>query len=124
MYGRMNLFSWQNLQDAQINLEANPREWLSFKAEFHQFWLAERKDAWYLNKKEYRDRTGKSGNGVGKEFDIVARCNLPKKNKIQFGFGHFWPGEFAKKKTSDQQANGVFLQWGHQFSEKIFLINF
>ena len=120
MYGRMNLFSWENLQDAQINLEAKPREWLSFKAEFHQFWLAERKDAWYLNKKEYRDKTGRSGNEVGKECDIVAKVNLPKKNEIQVGFGHFWPGEFAKKKVSDSKANWVFFQWEYKFSEKIF----
>ena len=120
MYGRMNLSSWQNLQDGQINVEAKPREWLSFKAEFHQFWLAERKDAWYLNKKEYRDKTGKSGNEVGKEFDIVARCKLPNKNEVQVGFGHFWPGEFAKKKASEKQANWVFLQWEYKFSGKIF----
>ena len=120
MYGRMNLFSWENLKDAQINLEAKPRGWLSFKTEFHQFWLAERKDAWYLNKKEYRDKTGRSGDQVGREFDIVARFNLPKKNEIQVGFGHFWPDEFAKKKTSDNQANWVFFQWEYKFSEKIF----
>ena len=37
MYGRMNLMDWENLRDAQINLQLNPAEKLSFKAELHKF---------------------------------------------------------------------------------------
>jgi hypothetical protein len=116
MYGRMNLFYWQNIEDAQINLEIKPKKWLYLKAEFHKFWLAEKKDAWYLNAREYRDKTGRSGNEVGRELDILARFNLPKKNQIQVGFGHFWPDEFAKKQASHKQASWVFLQWMYEFS--------
>lgn len=119
MYGRMNLFSWENLKDAQINLEASPRDRLSLKAEFHTFWLADKKDAWYLNKREYRDRTGKSGDEVGKEFDIVATCRLSENNEVQCGFGHFWPDEFAKSQASRTQANWVFFQWQYKISEKL-----
>jgi hypothetical protein len=82
--------------------------------------LAERKDAWYLNEKEYRDKTGRSGDEVGREFDIVGKFTLPKGHEVQLGFGHFWPDEFAKNKASDQQANWVFFQWEYKFSEKIF----
>ena len=120
MYGRMNLFHWKNLKDAQINLQVKPKDWLYFKAGFHQFWLAERKDAWYLNPKEYRDKTGDSGDKVGKEFDLVGELSLPKGHEIQFGFGHFWPDEFAKKQASDKEANWFFLQWMYRFSWGIF----
>jgi len=116
MYGRMNLFHWMNLKDVQVNLEIRPKKWLYFKTEYHQFRLAEKEDAWYLNSKEYRDKTGTSGDKVGKEFDIIAVFNLPKKNQIQVGFGHFWPDEFAKEKASHRQANWVFLQWMYKFS--------
>lgn len=116
MFGRINLFHWRNLKDAQINLEVKPRKWLCFKAEYHQFWLAESKDAWYLNPKEYRDKTGNSGDKVGREFDITGKLNLPKGNEIQFGYGHFWPDEFAKKQASDKEADWFFLQWMYKFS--------
>ena len=116
MYGRMNLFHWKNIKDAQINLEIKPKKWFYLKVEFHKFWLAEREDAWYLNAREYRDKSGRSGDKVGKELDILARFNLPKKNQIQIGFGHFWPDEFAKKKASHKQANWIFFQWMYQFS--------
>jgi len=116
MYGRMNLFHWMNIKDAQVNLEGKPWKGFYFKAEFHQFWLAEKKDAWYLNPKEYRDKTGESGDAVGKEIDIVVESDLPKNNELQLGFGHFWPDEFARKTASHKQANWVFFQWRHQFS--------
>ncbi|MBW1766923.1 MAG: alginate export family protein [Deltaproteobacteria bacterium] len=114
-YGRMCLFHWKNLKDAQINLEVKPKKWLYFKAEYHQFWLAEEKDAWYLNPRAYRDRTGSSGDKVGREFDLVVRLKLPKGNELQAGYGHFWPDEFAEKLASDKEANWVFLQWMFKF---------
>jgi hypothetical protein len=120
MYGRLNLFHWKNLKDAQINLEVKPKDWLYFKAEYHQFWLAEEKDAWHLNSKAYRDKNGNSGDKVGREFDVVGRLKLPKGNEIQFGYGHFWPDEFAENLASDKEANWVFLQWMYGFSYPLF----
>lgn len=78
MFGRINLFHWMNLKDVQINLEVKPKKWLYLKAGYHHFWLAQRKDAWYLNPKEYRDATGNSGNKVGRELDLVGKLSLPK----------------------------------------------
>ncbi|HDG98774.1 MAG TPA: hypothetical protein ENG73_11515 [Desulfobacterales bacterium] len=43
MYGRMNLFQWKNIRDAQVNLEATPRKDIPIKAEYHKFWLAEKR---------------------------------------------------------------------------------
>lgn len=116
MYGRMNLFQWSNLKDAQVSIEVNPAKSLYVKAEFHRFWLAEKRDGWYLNAKEYRDKSGESGTEVGREFDIVAAFDLPIAGKIEAGFGHFWPDEFAEKQASSEQATWVFLQWTTAFS--------
>ncbi len=120
MMGRMNLFHWKNLKDAQINLDLKPMKTLSFTLGYHQFWLAEDKDAWYLNKKAYRDKTGNSGDKVGKEFDVLGKWTIPKMVEVQFGCGHFWPDEFAKNMASDKEANWVFLQLVYKFSHGIF----
>ncbi|MBU4261534.1 MAG: alginate export family protein [Proteobacteria bacterium] len=120
MYGRMNLFHWMNLKDAQINLEIRPRDWFYLKAEFHKFRLAEEKDAWYLNASTYRDKAGMSGDEVGREFDLVGKFDLPKGNTVQVGFGHFWPDEFAEKLASSKEANWVFVEWMYKFSTGIF----
>ena len=120
MYGRINLFHWKNLKDAQINLEVRPEKWLYFKVEYHQFRLAEEKDAWSLNKTVYRDTSGNSGDEVGKEIDLVGKFKLPKGNEIRLGFSYFWPGEFAENVASDQNAHWVFLQWTYNFSYPLF----
>jgi hypothetical protein len=116
MYGRMNLFQWRNLKDLEANIQIKPHTCLQLKAEAHTFQLAERRDAWYLNQKAYRDPSGRSGDDVGQEFDIVATCRLPRGNTLMAGFGHFWPGEFAEKTASHKQANWFFFQWEYACS--------
>lgn len=121
MYGRMNLMDWKNLQDAQLNLEFKPLKNLSFKAELHKFRLTEDKDGWSLNTKVYRDKTGQSGNELGSEFDIVGKYITPLKGlEIQFGYGHFRPGEFVENVADDVEANWCFLQAQYKFSSKFW----
>ncbi|RLF61238.1 MAG: hypothetical protein DRN37_01395 [Thermoplasmata archaeon] len=120
MYGRMNLMDWKNLQDAQINLQLKPTEKLSFKAELHKFRLAETKDAWYLNQKMYRDKTGGSGRNLGMEFDIVGRyVTALKRLEVQYGYGHFSPGGFVKKMADNVDANWCFMQIHYKFSKPL-----
>jgi len=112
----MNLFHWKNLEDAQINLEIKPCQWLSLTLGFHKFRLAEKKDGWYLNAKAYRDKTGASGDDVGRELDLVAVIDLPGNSQIQAGFGHFRPDEFVKAQASEKPGNWLFLQYSNKFS--------
>ena len=111
---------WKNLQDAQINLQLKPTEKLSFKAELHKFRLAETKDAWYLNQKMYRDKTGGSGRNLGMEFDIVGRyVTALKRLEVQYGYGHFSPGGFVKKMADNVDANWCFMQIHYKFSKPL-----
>lgn len=119
MYGRMNLFHWKNLKDAQVHFIIKPQKNWQIITRWHQFWLAAKEDAWYLNPKAYRDPEGNSGDKVGKELDIVGRWNLSEGNQLQFGFGYFWPDEFAKKQASDHEAAWAFVQWSWQFSHTL-----
>ncbi|MGV8075595.1 MAG: alginate export family protein [Syntrophobacteraceae bacterium] len=119
MYGRMNLFSWSNLQDYEASVTVHPRNWLTIKGEAHQFELADRHDGWSLNSKLYRDKTGNSGDSVGKEIDITATSKYFKHHTLTMGFGHFWPDEFTEKVASHKQATWFFLQWEYEFSVSI-----
>jgi hypothetical protein len=121
--GRMNLFKWKNVKDYQVNLELFPLNNLYFKFQWHDFYLAEKKDAWYQNPKYYVDKTGGSGDRVGSEFDIISRYRFLKgKSKgmeLQCGYGHFLPGEFTKGVASGVQANWFFFQWRYNFKRMI-----
>jgi hypothetical protein len=117
MFGRMNLFDWNNLKDLKFNLDVDPLSTVHVKAEFHKFWLDEEKDGWSLNPKLYRDKTGMSGDDVGDEFDIVMTWKpeelFPKKYgaiELQVGYSHFWRGGFTDKIADDCDANWYFSQ--------------
>lgn len=125
MYGRMNLFDWSNLKDLRFALKLNYKEPVQIIAEFHRFWLANKKDGWSLNSKIYQDKTGKSGDEVGDEFDVVLKLNtndlLPKTYgslEWQLGYSHFWPGDFTKNVADDREANWYFLQLTYNFKNK------
>jgi hypothetical protein len=120
MYGRMNLFAWSNLEDYEASITIKPRKWLSVKGEMHLFKLADRRDGWSLNKKLYRDKTGGSGDDVGKEIDVIATMKYFKNHTFMTGFGHFWPDEFAEKVASSKQATWFFLQWEYKFKTPLF----
>lgn len=119
MYGRMNLFKWRNIKDAQVNLEFKPCRGLSVVAGFHKFRLASDKDGWSLNPGVYRDVTGLSGNDVGDELDIVCRFDATNSTCLQAGFGHFRPGGFTEKVASGRQADWVFVQWEYRFAAQL-----
>ncbi len=83
-----------NTEDQMLEiLEQSDTAEVQLREEEHQFEsakirVAEEKDAWYLNPEEYRDKTGESGDAMGKDFDIVVNFDLPENNEIQLGFGH------------------------------------
>ena len=115
-YGRLNLFKWSNLEDAEIGLEIWPYKKSHIKLEYHHFRLAQSRDGWSHNPSFYRDPTGSSGKEMGHEFDVVLKTKLKKHWELQAGYGHFWPGEFVKKRASGKEANWFFLQCTFKFS--------
>ncbi len=115
--GRMNLFKWQNVKDYQFNFILKHFKIFWLKAQFHEFYLAKKKDAWYHNSKYYIDKNGNSGDRVGSEFDVECKCKLKKHYIFHTGYGHFWAGQFAKNvANSDIGADWFFLQWEMKFN--------
>lgn len=121
MYGRINLFDWRNIEDAQLNIEVFPRKNISLLAEFHDFRLAEAKDGWSLNPSLYRDPTGAAGDDVGRELDLIATWNfrpsstpLDDRITLMAGACRFRPGSFTKRVATDENADWLFLQMRYQ----------
>ena len=46
-YGQMDVFSWQNMHDIEVDLKVQPVKTVTLKAEYHAFWLASTDDVWY-----------------------------------------------------------------------------
>lgn len=97
-YGRMNLFSWMNIQDYELNLSIIPNKKMKVSLDYHFFRLDQSKDGWYYfnGQIQRRDPTGRSGRDLGREVDFVVIYKHDKFLEFQLGYAHFWPGSFIQ----------------------------
>jgi hypothetical protein len=117
-YGRMNLFSWMNLQDYQLTLSVKPRKNLKVWMDYHFFRLDEDRDAWYYcsGRAQRVDATGRSGSTLGQEVDLLAKWQATKNIEVFCGYCHFFPGSFIKNTAGgDKSADWFFLQVMYRF---------
>ena len=122
-----DFFKWRNFQDLQVNLELWPIEGMHMVFGLHNYWLAEREDAWYKNP-QYKDSKGNSGRKVGETFDVTAIVDLSKitphslfkGHHLSFTYGHFFHGEVPRNMANgNTDANWFYIQWSYKYSWKI-----
>ena len=77
MYSWMNFSFWKNTQQLRLDWVMNFSKTISFRSEYHAFFLDRRSDAWYFPGKAMRhDPQGLSGNFAGQEADFIFRAKL------------------------------------------------
>ena len=112
MYGRIDFFSWMNLQDYQASFSCRPIEKTKVMLDYHFFRLDEDKDGWYwCNGRPARsDPSGKAGSGLGQEIDILLSYKHSDHLSFLAGYAHFFPGGFVKHTGPDPDADWFFFQ--------------
>lgn len=109
-YGWMNVVSWKKLEDYVVNFSLQPVEPLKLGVDFHAFRLAQTRDAWYWvnGRPERRDPTGRAGEDLGQELDVIMRWQVSREIELLFGYAHFFTGSFLRH-TADAAADA---RWG------------
>ena len=113
LYGRMNLFSWMNLEDYQLSAGIQPCKGLKLSADYHLFRLASDNDGWYwCNGKPARHVPGGgAARTVGSEIDLLAKWEISDHWALFVGYAHFFPGPFVdNSKGNHDDADWVFAQ--------------
>ncbi len=89
----------ENIRTPKLRLEFEPIvNWLSglkMNTGFGWYRLASAKDRWNAGA-NLRDATGKSGNDLGREFDVLAHFPVGKYIYVGIGYAHFWAGDFTQ----------------------------
>lgn len=112
-YGQMDLFSLQNLHNAEASLSGEPAPDLAVKLAWDAFWLAqEDEDAWYnAALGVVRSATGDADPYVGSELDLtVSRPLLGGRMVLELGYGHFFAGAFVDDTGRSEDADFLYLQ--------------
>lgn len=96
--GFCDLVARENIRDLNVQLVAKPTSQLTLIAWWHRFWLAESRDALYnAQGVPIRfDPTGAAGADVGHELDLLLVYALNARTELQFGYSHFWAGDFVR----------------------------
>jgi hypothetical protein len=114
-YGQMDLFSWQNLHDVEVDLKIAPIRAVTMRLDFHAFWLADTNDAWYRANgttavRPLSSAARTAGNFVGTELDFLVTWNVSKNLQLEGGYSHFFSGDYLAATGPNDSADFAYLQ--------------
>ena len=112
-YGRMDIMSWSNLEDNQVNVYLAPLENLYMKVAYHHFSIDKWEDKWrYYG---YVNKPGNEYTHLGDEVDLVVKYKYSKEWEFQFIYAYFMDGDFVKYNVENNNADRLFLQCTYRF---------
>lgn len=90
----------ENIRTPKLHLEFEPKvsflENVKVDTSFSWYRLDDSSDRWQAGN-NLRDRTGNSGNDLGKEVDLRVRFPINQYASLNIGYAHFWAGDFVKE---------------------------
>lgn len=111
-YGQMDLFSWRNSHQFEIDLSAKPTDQINLMAEAHFVFLDETTDAWY-NAGGGTIRRAAAGTDpdsyVGTEIDLRANYKPSDWFTVEVGYSHFFAGDYVSDTGQDDDADWGYL---------------
>jgi len=100
-YGLANQIGWKNIHHARAGVEFTPVKGLPVAANYHSWWLAEKRDGIYtaVGAPLARVVTGAASRHVGQEVDAqVTRVLMPQLH-LAAGYSHIFTGDFLRQAT-------------------------
>jgi hypothetical protein len=100
-YGLADQIGWTNMHHARAGFEVTPLRNLPVAANYHSWWLAERRDALYTagSAPLARVAAGAASRHVGQEIDVQVSRPLFPQLQVAAGYAHIVPGAFLTQAT-------------------------
>jgi hypothetical protein len=111
--GFADVFAFKNGKDAAAFFKVSPTDTLSIQLDYHTFWLAQDKDAWYnaAGGPIRRDLTGLSTNRIGEETDFHVRLAVGKYVKFWAGWSHVFAGPYIRQTATTGTSRDMNWLW-------------
>lgn len=98
----------ENIRTPKVRVEFEPKvpflDRVQVDTGFSWYHLDSASDRWNAGG-DLRDRTGRSGRDLGKEYDLRVRFALNQYAALNLGYAHFWAGDFVRDAASANAAN-------------------
>ena len=100
-YGLADQVGWRNIRHLRAGLELTPWKGLPVAANYHSWWLNEKRDGLYAAGGGLLARVaaGAASAHVGHELDLQATRALTPQLQVAAGYAHIFPGAFLKEAT-------------------------
>ena len=100
-YGLADQVGWRNIRHLRAGIELSPWKGLPIAANYHSWWLNEKRDGLYNAGGALLARvaSGAASSHVGQELDIQATRALTPRIQLAAGYAHIFTGDFLKQAT-------------------------
>ena len=114
-YGIMDVFSWQNLQNAMLSFKVTPVKDVTMQVDYNAFWLADTNDTWYRANglaavRPLNAKARSAGDYCGSEVDFIVKWKVNRFLQVQGGYSHFITGDYLKSTGFSSDANFGYVQ--------------
>jgi hypothetical protein len=96
--GFMDLFGRRNIESINVLLTMQPHERVTLLAWYYYLWLENPNDVPYtVNMTPFNPGNRPASTELGHELDLLATFNIHPRANIQFGYSHFFAGDYYKR---------------------------
>jgi hypothetical protein len=115
--GWLDLVGRQNINDINTQVCFFPAKWIQCVAQYHVFRLDSDKDALYSAGGAVlrRDPTGRAGNDVGEELDLLTNFHLSNHADLLIGYSHLYAGDFIKRTGPPGSPDFFYAQYSYRW---------
>jgi hypothetical protein len=116
-YGLADQVGWRNIHHVRIGVDVTPIKATPIAVSYHNYWLAEARDALYAASGAPIARViaGAASTRVGQEIDVQMSRPLTPQLMLSAGYSHLVPGPFLKQATPGKSYSGPFVMLAYVF---------
>jgi hypothetical protein len=117
-YGLADQVGWKNVHHARAGVELTPIKGLPVVANYHSWWLAERRDAIYTAGSAVLARVaaGARDRHVGQELDVQVTRAVTPQLQLGAGYAHIFTGAFLKQATPGASYSHPYVMATYVFT--------
>jgi hypothetical protein len=116
-FGFLDLVGRQNIHDFNLQLSLNPRPWLLFLMQYHNFALDSARDSLYSagGVPLRTSPTGAAGVNVGQELDVYLNVHASQHQDFLFGYSRLFAGSFIAKTGNPGSPDLFYWQYSYKW---------
>ena len=116
-YGLADQVGWRNIRHLRAGVEFTPLKHLPIVANYHSWWLNEKRDGLYSAAGALLARVaaGAASGPVGQEIDIQATRFVTPQLQLAAGYAHVLPGKFLRQATPGASSSHPYVMATYVF---------